>query len=183
MLNGKKTTVILGGAVLAFASIGAASAQTYYGSQLMTPEERAEQAAKMRSLPPGERESYRAERHEEMKNRAESMGLSLPDEPPAYGRGYGLRGPGYGYGYGYGHRGPGYGYGRRGPGYGYGLGGPGYGYGRRGPGYGYGRRGPGYGYGGGPGYRGSDYWGPGYGGWGGRGPYGPGYGDWGFPAW
>jgi hypothetical protein len=169
MLNGKKTTMVLGVAVLVLASIGTALAQTYYGSQLMTPQERAEHRAKMRSLPPSERETYRAEHHEEMKKRAESMGLSLPDEPPAYGRGYGRRGPGYGYGYG--RRGPGYGYGygRRGPGYGYG-------YGRRGPGYGYGygRGGPGYGYGRG---------GPGYGGWGDRGPYGPGYGEWGLPAW
>ena len=167
MLNGKKMTMVLGAAVLALASIGAAFGQTYYGSQLMSPEERAEHRAKMRSLPPSEREAYRAEHHEEMKKRAESMGLSLPDEPPAYGGGFGRRGPGYGYGYG--RRGPGYGYGRGGPrylssDYGYGPG-YGYGYGRRGPGYGYGRRGPGY----------SD--------WGDRGPYGPGYGDWGFPAW
>jgi hypothetical protein len=161
MLNSNKSTMILGAVVLALASIGAAFGQTYYGSQLMSPQERAEHRAKMRSLPPSEREAYRAEQHEEMKKRAESMGLSLPDEPPAYGRGYGRRGPGYGYGRG-GPRywGSDYGYG---PGYGYG-------YGRRGSGYGYGRGGP-------------RYWGSDYGGWGDRGGYGPDYGDWGFPAW
>jgi hypothetical protein len=118
MLNSRKTTVILGAAVLALASIGAAFGQTYYGSQLMSPQERAEHRAKMRSLPPSEREAYRAEHHEEMKKRAESMGLSLPDEPPVYGRGYGRRGPGYGYGRGRpGYWGSDYGYGRGGPGY------------------------------------------------------------------
>ena len=128
MLIGKKSTMILGTAVLALVSIDAAFAQTYYGSQLMAPQERAEHRATMRSLPPSEREAYRTQHHEAMKKRAESMGLSLPDQPPAYGRNIGRGGPGYGYGRG----GPGYGYGRGGPGYGYGRGGPGY----WGPGYG-----------------------------------------------
>jgi hypothetical protein len=81
------------------------TAQTYYGSQLMTPEERAENRAMMQSLPPDEREAYRAQHHEAMKKRAEEMGVSIPDQPPYYGRG---RGPG-GRGYGYGRRGPWYG--------------------------------------------------------------------------
>ena len=123
MSNRKMNTVILGAAVFTLASINVAFAQTYYGSQLMAPRERAEHRAIMRSLPPGEREEYRAQHHEDMKKRAESMGLSLPDQPPAYGRGFNRSGPGYGYGRGGpGYRGPGYGGGRNpgvyGPGYG-----------------------------------------------------------------
>jgi hypothetical protein len=137
MANGGKCTVILGAAVLALVSFETAFAETYYGSQLMSPTERAEHGATMRSLSPNEREAYRAEHHEAMKKRAESQGLTLPDQPPTYGQGYGRGGPGYGYGRGV----PGYGYGRGGPGYGYGCGGPGYGYGCGGPGY----RGPNYG--------------------------------------
>jgi len=123
MLNGKMSTMILGATVLALGSIDVAFAQTYYGSQLMAPQERAEHRAMMRSLPPSEREAYRAQHHEAMKKHAESMGLSLPDQPPTYGRGFGRRGPGYGYGRG----GPGYwgpgcggwrGCGGYGPGYG-----------------------------------------------------------------
>ena len=98
MTNGKKFTMFLGTIALALVSVNAAFAQTYYGSQLMTPQERAEHWTTMRSLPPGEREAYRAQHHEEMKKQAESMGLSLPDQPPAYGRGFTRRGPGYGYG-------------------------------------------------------------------------------------
>jgi hypothetical protein len=125
----KRCTVLIGAAALAFVGIGTALAQTY-GSQLMSPEERAQHRSTMRSLSPSDREAYRAEHHEAMKQRGESTGLTVPDQPPVYGRGYGRRGPGYGYGYG-----PqrGYGYGA-GPGYGYGCGGPGYGCG--GPGYG-----------------------------------------------
>lgn len=117
MLNRKKSTIILGMAVLALVSIDVAFAQTYYGSQLMTPQERAEHRTVMRGLSPNEREAYRAQHHEDMKKRAESMGLALPDQPPAYGRNLGRGGPGYGRGgrgYGYGRGGPGY----RGPGYG-----------------------------------------------------------------
>jgi hypothetical protein len=98
MLNGKKSTMRLGAAVFALAFTDVTIAQTYYGSQLMAPRERSEHRAIMRSLPPGEREDYRAQHHEDMKKRAESMGLSLPDQPPAHGRGFYRRGPGYGYG-------------------------------------------------------------------------------------
>ena len=102
--------MIIGAAALALFYVGLASAQTYYGSQLMTPQERAEHRATMRSLPPSEREAYRAEHHEAMKERANSMGLSIPDQPPYYGREYGRRSPGYGYGRsGPGYWGPGYG--------------------------------------------------------------------------
>jgi hypothetical protein len=134
MLSEKMSTMTLGAAILALISIDAAFAQTYYGSQLMSPEERAEHRAVMRSLPPSEREAYRAQQHEAIKERAESMGLSLPDQPQAY-RGSGGRGPGYGYGRGgRGYWGPDY----RGPAPWYG--GPGYGALRHREGYG-----PGYG--------------------------------------
>jgi hypothetical protein len=120
MVKIMKSTMVLGAAVLALLSSGVSFAQNNYGSQLMTPEEWAEHWSTMRSLPPGEREAYRARHHEAMKERAESMGLSLPDQPPAYGR-FGRRGPGYGYGRGRGYWGPGYR--RAAPWYG----GPGYG--------------------------------------------------------
>ena len=115
MLNVKKNTIILSAAVLVLLSIDVSLAQTTYGSQLMSQEEWAEHRTMMRSLPPKDREAYRAQHHKLMKERAASMGLALPDQPPTYGRNF-VRG------------GPGYGYGRRGPG-------PGYGYGRRGPEY------------------------------------------------
>jgi hypothetical protein len=143
MPNGGKYTVIAGAVVLALVCVKTAFAETPHGSQLMSPAERSEHRATMWSLSPSEREAYRAEHHEAMKKRAESMGLSLPDQSPPYGQGFGRAWPGYGYG-----RGPGYGYGR-GPGYGYGCGGPGYG----------------YGCGGGPGYWGSDYGDRGYPAW------------------
>lgn len=64
-----------------------------YGWQLMTPEERAEHRAKMRSLKaPEEREAYRREHHEKMKERAKEKGVVLPDEPPARGMGLGRGG-------------------------------------------------------------------------------------------
>ena len=116
-------------------------AQPTYGSQLMTPEERAVHRSTMRGMPPADRQAYRQEHHEAMQRRAEEMGTSLPDRPPM-GPGRGGMGPGYG-GPGYGGGGPGYG----GPGYGHG--GPGYG--RGGPGHGYGGRDYGRG---GHGYRG-----------------------------
>ena len=128
----------LGAAILALLATGASFAQTLHGSQLMTPEERAEHRTMMRSLPLSEQEDFRAQHHEAMKERAESMGLSLPDQPPAY-RGYGRRGPGYGYGrggreyWGPGYRGAAPWYGPRGTGawpdyegYGPGYGGWGY---------------------------------------------------------
>jgi hypothetical protein len=73
-----------------------------YGSQLMTPEERAEHRAKMRSLKTREeREAYRLEHHKKMQERAREKGVALPDEPPVPGGGMGPgggggRGPGGG---------------------------------------------------------------------------------------
>jgi hypothetical protein len=87
-----------------------------YGSQLMTPQERLEHRAKMRSLSPTERQQYRREHHAEMQNRAEERGLTLPPMGARSGPGN-RRGWGYGRGFGYGP-GPGFG-----PGWGYGPGG------------------------------------------------------------
>lgn len=61
-----------------------------YGSQMMTPEERAEFTARMRAAETDEeREQIRKEHHEHMKERAERLGVKLPDKPPAGGRGMG----------------------------------------------------------------------------------------------
>jgi hypothetical protein len=90
--------------------------QQVYGSQLMTPQERAEYRAKMRSLKtPEEREAFRQEHHRLMQERAGERGLTLPDIPPARGGGMGpgggMMGPGGG-----GMMGPGGGGGMMGPG-------------------------------------------------------------------
>ena len=99
----KLTTLAI--AVVLGIGAGQAAAQTAYGWQLMSPQEQAAHRANMRTLPYAERQSYRARHHEEMKQRAEARGLTLPDEPlfagagrrtgaRAYGSGYGFRGPG-----------------------------------------------------------------------------------------
>jgi hypothetical protein len=120
--------------------------QPIYGSQLMTPAARAEYRAKMASLKTQEqRDALRAQHHKQMQERAQQMGVALPEVPPASGgpaagehhakmqqraeaQGKALApGPaaGYGYrGYGYGHPGYGYGY-YRGMGPAYGMMGPG----------------------------------------------------------
>jgi len=75
------------------------SRQRIYGSQLMTPEERAEYRSKMRSMKTREeREALRREHHEKMQERAKAKGMQLPDMPPA-GMGGGM-GPGMGGGMG-----------------------------------------------------------------------------------
>ena len=62
--------------------------EVIYGSQLMTPQERTEYRAKMRSLKTQEeRESLRMEHHQKMQERAKAMGKTLPDMPPAQGGG------------------------------------------------------------------------------------------------
>ena len=84
--------------------------QFIYGSQLMTPEERAAYRAKMRATTTTEeREKIRKEHHEAMKLRAKERGVAIPDEPPPMGGGMG---PGGGIGPGGGGRGPGGGRGR-----------------------------------------------------------------------
>jgi hypothetical protein len=67
--------------------------QQIYGSQLMTPEERAEYQSKMRSLKTEEeRNQLRLEHHKEMQARAKERGVTLPDEPPAKHGGKGAGG-------------------------------------------------------------------------------------------
>jgi hypothetical protein len=88
-----------------------------YGSQLMTQEERMEYRNRMRNAKTlEEREQIRKEHHEQMKVRAQEKGVTLPDEPPARGRGMGPgkgMGPGMGPGGGAGGMGPDMGNGRR----------------------------------------------------------------------
>ena len=68
-----------------------------YGSQLMTQQERAEYRAKMSAAETvGEQEQIRKEHHEQMKERAQARGVTLPDEPPARGGGMGPGGGGMG---------------------------------------------------------------------------------------
>jgi uncharacterized protein HemX len=79
-----------------------------YGSQMMTPEERAAYRAKMRAATTvEEREKIRKEHHEAMKLRAKERGVTIPDEPPVPGGGMGPGGggmdPGGGRGRGYGY--------------------------------------------------------------------------------
>src|SRR4030065_590497 len=62
--------------------------EVIYGSQLMTPQERTEYRAKMRSLKTQEeREALRMEHHQKMQERAKAKGKTLPDMPPAQGGG------------------------------------------------------------------------------------------------
>lgn len=64
--------------------------EVIYGSQLMTRQERTEYRAKMRSLKTKEeREALRMEHHQQMQERAKARGKTLPDMPPAQGRGMG----------------------------------------------------------------------------------------------
>ena len=59
-----------------------------YGSQLMTQEERNAYRNQMRAAKTAqEREQLRKEHHERMKVRAKEKGVTLPDEPPARGKG------------------------------------------------------------------------------------------------
>ncbi|MFZ3037649.1 MAG: hypothetical protein WA112_10320 [Rugosibacter sp.] len=81
-----------------------------YGRQIMTQQERTEYRAKMRTAKTAEeREQIRKEHHEQMKERAKSRGVALPDDPPARGGGMG---PGSGMGPGGSGMGPGGGRGR-----------------------------------------------------------------------
>ena len=66
--------------------------QRAYGWQLMTPEERIEYRNRLRAAHTGqERETIRAEHHEQMKERAKKQGVTLPDEPGSWGKGRGGR--------------------------------------------------------------------------------------------
>ena len=79
-----------------------------YGSQLMTPQERAEYQTKMHAAKTAEeRERIRAEHHTQMQERAKVRGVTLPDKPPAMGGGMGSGGMGPGGGMGSGGKGSG----------------------------------------------------------------------------
>lgn len=80
-----------------------------YGSQLMTVQERNEYQQRMRELKTvQERDQFRKEHHVKMQDRAKERGVTLPDEPPARGKGAGPRdGVRPGTGQGAGPRGPG----------------------------------------------------------------------------
>lgn len=70
-----------------------------YGYELMTPQERNEYHARMRTLTTAqEREAFRLEHHRKMQERAKAQGKTLPEMPPA-DRGPGM-GPGMGPGSG-----------------------------------------------------------------------------------
>jgi len=61
-----------------------------YGSQLMTERERVEHRYNMQNAgTEAERNKIRNEHHKRMQKRAKEKGISLPDKPPANGRGYG----------------------------------------------------------------------------------------------
>ncbi len=58
----------------------------HVGSQLMTPQERNDNRARMNAARTGqERDQIRQANHEQMKERAKQQGVTLLDEPPAYG--------------------------------------------------------------------------------------------------
>jgi len=86
--------------VLAAGPANTASAQEapVYGSQLMTEQERLEYRERMRAArTPEEREQIRLDHHARMQERAEEMGVTLPDGPPMSGMGQGMgRGQGMG---------------------------------------------------------------------------------------
>lgn len=72
--------------------------QQIYGSQLMSQQEQAEYRAKLRnSKTAEEQEQIRREHHERIKERAKTLGVNMPDEPPIRGGGMG---PGGGRGLG-----------------------------------------------------------------------------------
>jgi len=62
--------------------------EVVYGSQLMTPAERAEYRSKMLSLETQEeRDAFRAEHHKLIQTRANERGMTLRDMPPGRGMG------------------------------------------------------------------------------------------------
>lgn len=63
-----------------------------YGSQLMTVQERNEYQQRMRELKTVQaRDQFRKEHHVKLQDRAKERGVTLPDEPPAQGKGMGPR--------------------------------------------------------------------------------------------
>jgi hypothetical protein len=70
------------------------------GWQLITPEERAtHRDAMLNAKTPEARQALRLQQHQLMRERAAAQGMTLPDEPSPYGRGWNQgRGPGHGAG-------------------------------------------------------------------------------------
>ncbi|MBN2702212.1 MAG: hypothetical protein JXR29_12270, partial [Methylothermaceae bacterium] len=88
----KQTLIVAGLTVGLSLSVGSTPVQAQeepiYGSQLMTEQERIEMRAKMRAAESAEeRERIRKEHHEQLQQRAKEQGVTLPDEPPARGKG------------------------------------------------------------------------------------------------
>lgn len=91
--------LLLVAAAFGVAGAGVMAQDTIYGSQLMTEAERVEHRAKLRNLKTvQERETYQAEHHQRMQDRAREKGVTLPESPPAAGKGMGGGGMGSGMG-------------------------------------------------------------------------------------
>lgn len=60
------------------------------GKKLMTKEEWREHQRKMQSMTPEEKEAYREEVHQSLKERAKEKGITIPDEPGPHGHGKGM---------------------------------------------------------------------------------------------
>ncbi|OIO68239.1 MAG: hypothetical protein COW19_03125 [Zetaproteobacteria bacterium CG12_big_fil_rev_8_21_14_0_65_55_1124] len=88
---------------ISFGSTPAYSAdkEKVYGRELMTEQERIEERQKMRNMNDAEREQYRIEKHEQMKERAKEQGKEIPDAVGERGKGLG-QGQGMGQGRGMG---------------------------------------------------------------------------------
>ncbi len=91
-MKARKTIITTAGIALLIPLAGTVTAGDEYpvrhGRDLMSDEEFAAHRAAMANMTPAERESYRAARHESMKERAARQGVTLPDQP--------VRGMGYG---------------------------------------------------------------------------------------
>lgn len=84
------------GLALAAEPAVAPAQEQVYGSQLMTPKDRAAHRAKLRTAKTAEEKAQiRAEHHERMQERAQQLGVTIPETPPARGGGMGM-GPGGG---------------------------------------------------------------------------------------
>ncbi|WP_414041145.1 hypothetical protein ACJU26_03410 [Acidithiobacillus sp. M4-SHS-6] len=104
-------------------AVGQVQNPMMYGSQLMTPQERAEYRAKLRAAKTiQEREQIRQEHHKEMMELAKKRGVTLPPVPPAGGAGMGPGRMNGGAGMGPGAAGMGPGAGKMGAGAGRGMG-------------------------------------------------------------
>lgn len=94
-MKARKTIITAAGIALLIPLAGTVTAGDEYpvrhGRDLMSDEEFATHRAAMANVTAAERESFRAARHESMKERAAGQGVTLPDEP-VRGTGYGRQG-------------------------------------------------------------------------------------------